>query len=167
MYIWGLNSCFSFLFFFFSLWFTVWKSTSRPYPSIHTEVCVRKSCSEKGKKKMAETLKVRKWNLDVSESVRLGSRCVIFLWICFLWDWCGRWCFWESRHMEARERMCMWVDWVSKWVWAGAERCSRSHKWFWFHYQLPKAVSGARTPWDSFLEFTVILGGSQKSQTFW
>ena len=85
-----------FLFCPFSLWFIVWKSTRRSYPSIYTQVCIWKSCSEKGKKKITETLRVRKWNLAVgSESVPLGRRLVTFLWICFLWDWWGRWCFWE------------------------------------------------------------------------
>lgn len=107
---WGFNSFLSSL---FPLWFIVWKSTRRFYPSVYTQVCIWKSCSEEGKRANKQScwewgsgtqqlwVKVLHWGL--------GS---IFLWLCFLWDWWGGWCFWENGAVRG-ERLCVQVDRVS------------------------------------------------------
>ena len=111
--------------FFFPLWFIVCKNTGRSYPPIHTKVCIWKSCSEKGKKKkLTETLRVRKWNSAVmSQSVRPGNRFLIFLWTCFLWDWWGGWCFWENG--DTPVKCCVWC-------WQG--ECIRRERAFVDHF---------------------------------
>lgn len=107
---WGFNSFLSSL---FPLWFIVWKSTRRFYPSVYAQVCIWKSCSEEGKRANKQScwewgsgtqqlwVKVLRWGL--------GS---IFLWLCFLWDWWGGWCFWENGAVRG-ERLCVQVDRVS------------------------------------------------------
>ena len=54
--------------FFFPLWFIVCKSTRRSYPPIHTEVCIWKSCSEKGKKKTNRNIKSEEVEFSSHES---------------------------------------------------------------------------------------------------
>lgn len=123
-----------FLFCPFSLWFIVWKSTRRSYPSIYTQVCIWKSCSEKGKKKNNRNIESEEMEFSCWEwKCSTGASARYFSVNLFSVRLMGKMMFLGTRG----HRRWGWVRVLTRWANGarGVGRGSRS-----FNYQLSTAI---------------------------